>query len=58
MYELNINSGLIGNFKKVNKLNDGIELIRLNQSISENEINMMLKKVAQLFATEKSIRCK
>lgn len=44
MCELNINSGLIANFKKVNKLNDGIELIRLNQSISENEIDMMLKK--------------
>ena len=44
MCELNINSGLIGNFKKVNKLNDGIDLIKLNQSIIDNEIDTMLKK--------------
>ena len=44
MCELNINTGIIGNFKKINKLNDGIKLERLNQSIRENEIDMMLKK--------------
>jgi hypothetical protein len=36
MIELNINSGLIDKFKKLNKLNDGIDLIKLNQKISDN----------------------
>jgi len=44
MIELNINSGLIDKFKKLNKLNDGIDLIKLNQKISDNEIDMMMKK--------------
>jgi hypothetical protein len=44
MIEFNINSGLIGKFKELNKLDDGIDLIKLNQKISDNEIDMMMKK--------------